>query len=156
MSGINRFLSRRDKHHRWSHHKDSQQDENHQEKVMQSAFPSPIPTPASASTSSSRAVSGTSTPLTYTTARSTSSSSVFSLSLAFPNPKTKRSPRLQAVESLVQSTTANTYDHCVLQPRITSGHLHGLFNDLEETVPEKDADQKVRSILGIQFIGGSS
>jgi hypothetical protein len=150
MSGINRFLSRRDKHHRWSHHKDAQQDESQQEKVMQPAFPSAVPTPASSSTSSPPTVSGTSTPLTYTTARSSSSTSVFSLSLAFPNPKTKRSPRLQAVKSLVQSTTANTYDHCVLQPKITSGHLHGLFTDFEESVPEKDGEQKVRSTLELE------
>ena len=153
MSGINRFLSRRDKHHRWSHNKDSNPQEVQEEKVMLPPMPSSIPEPSSSSASSSRTVSGISTPLPYSTAStsfssstsssSSSSSSPFSLSLAFSNPKTKRSPRLQATEIQVQSSTANTADHCVLQPRTTSGHLHGLFSDFEETAPEKDAEQKV-------------
>ena len=142
MSGINRFLSRRDKHHRWSHNKDSNPHEVQQEKVMLPKMPSSIPIPSSSSASSSRTVSGISTPLPYSTA-STSSSSPFSLSLAFSITKIKRSPRLQATEILVQSSTANTADHCVLQPRATSGHLHGLFSDFEENVSEKDVEQKV-------------
>ena len=158
MSGINRFLSRRDKHHRWSHNKDSNLPEVQQEKVMLPKKPSSIPIPSSSSASSSRAVSGTSTPLPYSTAStsafssSSSSSSPFSLSLAFSISKIKRSPRLQATEILVQSSTANTADHCVLQPRATSGHLHGLFNDFEETTPEKDAEQKVHGqIWSLEF-----
>ena len=153
MSGINRFLSRRDKHHRWSQNKDSNPQEVQQEKVMLPKMPSSIPIHSSSSVSSSRTVSGISTPLPYSLASTSSSStssssSPFFLSLAFSKPKTKRSPRLQATDILVQSSTANTADHCVLQPRATSGHLHGLFSDFEETAPEKDAEQKVRGTMG--------
>lgn len=144
MSGIHRFLSRRDKRH----HKDP-----HHEKVMSPSMPPPpLPTAHSSSTSSLRTFSGT---LFLPLQRHSSSSSVSSLSLAFPPPRPKASPRLQATEATVQSSTANTSDCYLLQPRQTAGHLHGLFTNHEEQVREKDEEKKVgftQSAVGMSIV----
>ncbi|MCJ1478585.1 hypothetical protein MMC13_007266 [Lambiella insularis] len=138
MSGINRFLSRREKHRKGT--------PQAQEKVK-SPMPSTLPTPSSSSASSSYNYSGASTPHSFTHKRSFSSScSLSSLSIAFPYPRGKGSPRLQPIGGLVQSTTANAGDGCLLQPRQTEGHLNGLFSDFEENIAEKDEEKTIKAL----------
>ncbi|KAI9679110.1 MAG: hypothetical protein M1829_001780 [Trizodia sp. TS-e1964] len=77
------------------------------------------------------------------------SSSVSSLSLAFKEPVTKgkRSPRLQATEGLVHASTANSLSgNPLLQPRLFSGDLLGLFPAEEGKKPEKDEDKKIKAL----------
>lgn len=116
MSTINRFLSRKDKH---SHG-------THKDKVMSSpAFtPSPTPTPSS------------------TRSRNSSYSSISSLSLAFSALVTKRSPRLQAHEGLVECCTADSRGF-LLQPKRYSGLLNGFFEGEEFKSLEKEEEKKV-------------
>ena len=142
MSGINRFLSRRDKHNK----------HGHQEKVMSPPMSSEQPTLGSSSRSSFRTSSGPSTASSISHKYSSSSSSLLSLSLAFSNVPGKRSPRLQAVQGIVHSSTAHTNDYCLLQPKQTSGYLHGLFNESEDTVPEKPDEAKGWISMGVCLV----
>ncbi len=116
MSTINKFLSRKDKH---SHG-------THKDKVMSSPArtPSPIQTPSS------------------TRSRKSSYSSSSSLSLAFSTLITKRSPRLQAHDGMVECCTADNAGF-LLQPKRHSGTLNGFFEGLELKTPEKDEEKKV-------------
>ena len=135
MSGINRFLSHREKNPR---DKDKR---NRQEKVI-----SPLVTPHSSSNSSLHTFSGVPT-LTSPYQRCSLNSSSSSLSVAFQKLSPKGYPCLQSTAGTVQASTANTYDFYLLQPRQTAGHLHGLFSEHEELVPEKDQEKKVRVFL---------
>ncbi|KAL8734843.1 MAG: hypothetical protein Q9166_001195 [cf. Caloplaca sp. 2 TL-2023] len=76
----------------------------------------------------------------------TRSSSISSLSNAFPPAAPKRSPRLQATRGTVEASTANSCDDWLLQPKQTSGFLHGSFPDEENEGPNKEDDKKVMMI----------
>ena len=130
MSGLNRLLSRRDK---------SAQRDDRLKKVM--SLPPPNPSSASDS-SSSLGSTGTFTRSSSLCGRK-SSSSLSSLSLAFTTQIPKRSPRLQAAEGTIHSSTANAYEHLLLQPKQTAGLLHGLFPEEENKSPIKDDEKKV-------------
>lgn len=131
MSGLNRLLSRRDKHaHGVDRHK----------KVM--SLPIPIPSSAS-DTSSSLVSTGTFAGSPSSLRGQKSSSSLSSLSLAFTTQTPKRSPSLQAAEGTIHSSTANAYEHLLLQPKQTAGLLHGLFPEEESKPPVKDDEKKV-------------
>lgn len=138
MSGINRFLSRRDK-------KPKEPKGAQQEKVMSPPLPFILSTPVSSSASSSRTSSAVSTPFPSVYHHS-SSSSLSSLSLAFLKVKAKTSPRLQAVGGTVHASTANASGCYLLQPRQTEGYLNGLFIDYEERVSGKVDDKSVRIV----------
>lgn len=75
--------------------------------------------------------------------RKASESSLRSLSSAFPMTPLKGSPKLAATESEVQATTANSCGDLLLQPKQTSGLLHGVFTDHEKDVSKKDDETKV-------------
>ena len=134
MSGLNKFLGRKEKHAKASQ----------RENVMSPPVPCMLPTPTSSSNSSLHTLSAVSALVFPSHRHSSSSSSLSSLSLAFPHAKPKGSPRLQASGSLVESSTANTSDYYLLQPRQTSGHLHDVFIEQEERLPEKNEEEKVR------------
>lgn len=116
MSTINRFLSRKDKHSLGTH----------KDKVMSSpAFtPSPTQTPSS------------------TRSRTSSYSSLSPLSLAFSPLVTKRSPRLQAHDGLVECCTADS-GGLLLQPKRHSGIINGFFEGETFKTPEKEEEKKV-------------
>lgn len=136
MSGINRLLSRRDKNTHGDHPK----------KVMSSPVPTPPQISDSSSTSSSVASTGTFSPFLFPLSHGrTSSSSLSSFSLAFKTQTPKRSPSLQAIEGTIHASTANASEHLLLQPKQTSGHLHGLFPDEDVETPIKDDETKVHS-----------
>ena len=75
--------------------------------------------------------------------RKPSEASLRSLSSAFLIAASKRSPKLAATESEIQATTANSYDGLLLQPKQTSGFLHGMFTDHERDTAKKDEETKV-------------
>lgn len=129
MSGLNRLLSRRDKN--------AQGDDRHK-KVMSL----PTPKPSSASDTSSSFVSTGTFTRSSSLSRRKSSSSLSSLCLAFTAQTPKRSPSLQAVEGTIHSSTANAYEHLLLQPKQTAGLLHGLFPEEERKSPVKDDEKK--------------
>lgn len=136
MSGINRLLSRRDRHT----HGD------HQKKVMSSPLPLPTQASDSSSISSSIASASTSSPFQFPLSQGrTCSSSLSSLSLAFTTHTLKRIPSLQAIEGTIHASTANASEHLLLQPKQTAGHLYGLFPDEEPETPTKDDEAKVYS-----------
>ncbi|KAI4273849.1 MAG: hypothetical protein L6R35_006377 [Caloplaca aegaea] len=58
----------------------------------------------------------------------------------------KRSPRLQASWGTIESSTANSGDDWLLQPKQTAGFLHGSLPDDESQPMEKDDEKKVRMI----------
>ncbi|MCJ1351089.1 MAG: hypothetical protein MMC33_001071 [Icmadophila ericetorum] len=151
MSGINRLLSRRDRHRKDpkdpKETKETRQEKGSGEKVMSSSILplQPPPPTVSSSSSSLRTFSGVSTVFSPPF-RQSSSSSLSSLSLAFAHPKPKGSPRSEATQPTVHSSTANTSDFYLLQPRQTAGHLHGLFTDFEEKIPEKDEEVKIKAL----------
>ena len=140
MSGINKFLSRREKHRR-------RPQPEIIEKVMpplMRSMPSAIPTPTSSSASSFHTHSGTSThPCSSHKHSFSSSCSLSSLSVAFPNSRSKGSPRLHPLDGVVHSTTANACGRLLLQPQQTAGHLFGLFSDFEDHVGEQDDQDTV-------------
>ncbi|KAI9818484.1 MAG: hypothetical protein M1827_000543 [Pycnora praestabilis] len=149
MSGINRFLSRREKHTSGSHQK---------QKVKSPLLPAFSPS-SFEDHSSSSSVSGAKTP-SSSFRYNHPSSSLSSLCLAFPDPKIgKGSPYSQATEGLVHATTADWYDDFLLQPRLISGDLQGLFTLDEKKKPEKDEEKKIKLLtqkltrLGITDIG---
>ncbi|MCJ1434087.1 hypothetical protein MMC27_003453 [Xylographa pallens] len=114
MSGINKFLSRREKHRKHPQPETL-------EKVIPPlvlSMPPAIPTPASSSASS----------------------------FSFPNSRSKGSPRLQPLDGLVHSTTANACGRLLLQPQQTAGHLFGLFSDFEDHVGEKDDQDTIKAL----------
>lgn len=129
MSGLNRLLSRRDKN--------AHGDDRHK-KVMSL----PIPQSSSASETSSLVSPGTFAH-SSSSLRGRNSSSLSSLSLAFATQTPKRSPSLQAAESTIHSSTANAYEHLLLQPKQIAGLLHGLFPEEERKSPVKDDEKKV-------------
>ena len=53
-----------------------------------------------------------------------SSSSFTTVSKAFSSPTLKRSPRVSAVQGLVEASTANGFDNFILQPKKISGNSH--------------------------------
>lgn len=119
MSTINRFLSRKDKLSRGAL----------KDKVMSSPAPTPSPIPTPISTRS----------------RNSSYSSFSSLSLAFSALVTKRSPRLQAHEGLVECGTAD-FGGFLLQPKRHSGVLDGFFEGEKVKTPEKEEEKKVQHL----------
>lgn len=133
MSGINRFLSRRDKNRSGS-----------RQRKVKSPPPSPpicpLP-PLFDGQSCSSCSCGLTASMPSRTHRSSSSSS---LSLAFPAlANGKGSARMQATSCIVHASTANSLDHYILQPQPTSGYLHNLFFADEKKPPQKDQDKKV-------------
>ena len=44
----------------------------------------------------------------------------------------------------MHSSTANSSEHLLLQPKQTAGHLQGTLPDHEETLPKKNEEKKVR------------
>lgn len=58
--------------------------------------------------------------------------------------KSKTSSRLQAVGGTVHTSTANTCDLYLLQPRQTEGYLNGLFIDYGDKVRDKSDEKSVR------------
>ncbi|MCJ1400002.1 hypothetical protein MMC11_003205 [Xylographa trunciseda] len=142
MSGINRFLSRREKHRK-------QHQPEKIEKVNPPpapSMPSSIPTPTSSSASSFHTNSGTSNPCSSHKRSFSPSCSLLSLSIAFTNPRTKGSPRLQPLGGVVQSTTANSCGRRLLQPQQTASHLQSLFFDFEDHVGEKDDETTIKAL----------
>ncbi|KAL8956201.1 MAG: hypothetical protein Q9193_006208, partial [Seirophora villosa] len=109
-------------------------------KVMSTPAPS---TPSSPSDSSSSTFSAPSISWSLAASRGdTRSSSISSLSNAFPASTAKRSPRLQASWGTIESSTANSGDDWLLQPKQTSGFLHGSLPDDESQPVEKDDEKK--------------
>ncbi|KAI4131975.1 MAG: hypothetical protein LQ338_000959 [Usnochroma carphineum] len=105
------------------------------------------PTPSSPSESVPSASSYPSTSSSLAASkRHTRSSSLSSLSNAFPSVASKRSPRLQASQGTIESSTANSGDDWLLQPKQTSGFLHGSFPDEEPPPSNKDDEKKVKLI----------
>lgn len=131
MSGINRLLSRRDK--------SARADDRHK-KVM--SLPTPKSSSASGTSSSSSSLVSTGT-FTRSSLCGRKSSSLSSLSLAFTAQTPKRSPTLQAADGTIHSSTANAFEHLLLQPKQTAGLLHGLFPEEESRSPVKDDEKKV-------------
>lgn len=103
---------------------------------------------SSPSESTSSASSSLGFPGSYDARRShTRSSSLSSLSIAFPAANAKRSPRLQATKGTIESSTANSCDNRLLQPKQTSGFLNGSFPEEERRVSEEEeGDNKARSL----------
>ncbi|MCJ1467646.1 hypothetical protein MMC07_006271 [Pseudocyphellaria aurata] len=58
----------------------------------------------------------------------------------------KRSPSLQQADGTIHSSTANAYEHLLLQPKQTAGLLHGLFPEEESKPPVKDDDKKIKAL----------
>ncbi|KAI4220525.1 MAG: hypothetical protein L6R36_007564 [Xanthoria steineri] len=79
----------------------------------------------------------------------TRSSSISSFSNAFacPTSASKRSPRVHATRGIVESSTANSCDDWLLQPKQTLGFLHGSSTDEDREVPTKADDKKIKVIL---------
>lgn len=50
---------------------------------------------------------------------------------------------MQLTEGTILSSTANTYERLLLQPKQTAGSLHGLFPEEELKAPFKDDEKKV-------------
>ncbi|KAL8805474.1 MAG: hypothetical protein Q9182_001929 [Xanthomendoza sp. 2 TL-2023] len=107
--------------------------------VVKKVMSSPVQ-PSSESTSSASSRS-------FPAGRSrTRSSSFSSLSNAFLPTSSKRSPRLQATRGTVESSTANSCDDWLLQPKQSSGFLHGSLSDDENDTPNREDDRKVKMI----------
>ncbi|KAL8926757.1 MAG: hypothetical protein Q9208_002831 [Pyrenodesmia sp. 3 TL-2023] len=130
MSTFQRLMSRKDKH-------------GTLKKVMSTPAQSSLSSrPESTSSASSSGDAWSSA----ASRRHTRSSSLSSLSNAFPITISKRSPRLQATNGTIESSTANSRDDWLLQPKQTSGFLHGSFPDEEPQTLEKDDEKKVKLI----------
>ncbi|KAL8707148.1 MAG: hypothetical protein Q9225_007814 [Loekoesia sp. 1 TL-2023] len=103
--------------------------------------------PSSPSESTSSASSYPNTSWSLIASRThTRSSSLSSLSNAFTTSSPKRSPRLQATQGTIEASTANSSHDWLLQPKQTSGFLHGSFPDEEVKPLEKDDDKKIKLI----------
>ena len=61
---------------------------------------------------------------------------------------------MQATEGTIHTSTANSSEDLLLQPKQTGGLLHGLFPNEDKKVPEKDEDKKVWSLPVLQFKKG--
>lgn len=135
MSGFNRFLTRR-------------RSGSRQRKVMSppSLLPIPPVSPTPLSLDGQCASSFTEGVTDcFPSRRKTSSSSLCSLSLAFPDSSTgKGAPDLQATETLVYASTANSLGRYILQPQSPSGQLSGLFSADKKNPLAKDEKDKVR------------
>lgn len=141
MSGINRLLSRRDRHAHGDHH---------QEKVMSSPALAPTPLQISDSSSLSSSITSASTfPPLLLSHGCASSSSLSSLSLAFTTQTPKRTPSLQATEGTIIASTANASEHLLLQPKQTAGLLHGLFPEEDRQIPVRDDEKKVGRLFSL-------
>ena len=76
------------------------------------------------------------------------SSSLSSLSSAFPAADTKRSPRLQASTGTIESSTANSCDLLLLQPKHVSGSLDGsISGDEDRRISDEETDDVNRARL---------
>lgn len=131
MNGINRFLSRRDKH--------THGDDRHKKVMSSPAVETPSRSPDSLSTSSSYHSPRTSSRHSFYLRNS----SLSSLSLAFTPQVQKQFPVMQLTEGTILSSTANTNERLLLQPKQTAGSLHGLFPEEELKAPVKDDEKKV-------------
>jgi len=134
MSGINKFLTRRDRNRSGSR----------QRKVMS---PSPLPpVPPAYLSLDGQCASSCTEGVTdcFPSRRKNSSSSLCSLSLAFPDlPTGKGAPHLQTTVTLVYASTANSLDRYILQPEPPSGQFFGLFTADKKILPGKDEKEKV-------------
>ena len=136
MSGINRFLTRRDRNR-----SGSRQRKVTSPSPLPPVSPSPLSLDGQCSSSCTEGVKDC-----FPSRRRHSSSSVYSLSLAFPDlPMGKGSPHLQATKTLVYASTANSLDRHVLQPGPPSGQIFDLFTADKKTPPAKHEKEKVRS-----------
>ncbi|KAL8829480.1 MAG: hypothetical protein Q9170_006152 [Blastenia crenularia] len=135
MSTFHRLMSRKEKHGNGTI-----------KKVMPTPTPTQVsPSSPSESTSSASSYAGASWCF-VTSSTHTRSSSISSLCNAFPPASSKRSPRLQATCGTIEASTANSSHDWLLQPKQTSGFLHGSFPEEEAPPPEKDDDKKVKMI----------
>ncbi len=162
MSGINRFLSRREKRSSGSQQKKvkfpSLPSSSSSPSLLSVPAPAPLlhvlsevapklllpppsmPESESETVASSSSHSGTSTPLSLPRSWSSSLSSV---SLAFPGPAGKCSPLSRLITSMVQSSTADSVD-LVLQPRLIIGDdLYACFTPEDGRKSAKDEEKKV-------------
>ena len=85
--------------------------------------------------------------------RKASQSSLRSLSSAFLVTASKRSPRLAATASEIQATTADSYEGFLLQPKQTSGFLHGVFTDHEKVGPRNSEEIEVCALERTDVLG---
>ncbi|KAL9601711.1 MAG: hypothetical protein Q9219_002322 [cf. Caloplaca sp. 3 TL-2023] len=134
MSTFQRLMNRKEKHGNGT-----------VKKVMSLPAPSSSSSP-SESSFSAWSYSGTCSPLVASRTH-TRSSSLSSLSNAFPPATLKRSPRLQAISGTIEASTANSSHNWLLQPKQTSGFLHGSFPDEDAPRPERDDDNKKVKII---------
>ncbi|KAL8951500.1 MAG: hypothetical protein Q9222_002527 [Ikaeria aurantiellina] len=113
--------------------------------TVKKVMSSPVqPSPSSPSDSTSSAYSSPEASWFFNTRTShTRSSSISSLSNAFSTASSKRSPRLQVTPATIESSTANSYDDWLLQPKQTSGFLHGSPPDEDNVALEKEDDNNV-------------
>jgi len=89
--------------------------------------------------------------------RKSSSSSLCSLSLAFPDSSPgKGAPDLQATETLVYASTANSLGRYILQPQSPSGQLSGLLTADKKNPLAKEEKEKVRPRFEVVEYGSTS
>jgi len=84
-----------------------------------------------------------------------SHSSLRSLSSAFLVTPSKRSPRIAATASEIQATTADSYEGLLLQPKQTSGLLHGVFTDHEKVGSKNGDETEVCALERADVMGGA-
>lgn len=137
MSGINRFLSRRDKTRSGSR----------QKKVIPLLLSPPVPycaPPFLDGQSCGHGIIESCSPKRRS--NRSSSSSLESLSLAFPDspPGKSSPPHLRPSKTPVHSSTANSLDCCILQPGPAPNNFYGLFTPDKKSSPDKDEKEKVR------------
>ncbi|KAL9577306.1 MAG: hypothetical protein Q9203_007515 [Teloschistes exilis] len=113
-------------------------------KVMSTPSP-PVPSSPSESTCSTFVSPATPSSLDIVRVH-VHSSSLSSLSSAFPAINTKVSPRLQATVGNVESSTANSCDGWLLQPKQTSGLPNGNLSEDDDRVAEGNTNKKVDAI----------
>ncbi|KAI4177740.1 MAG: hypothetical protein LQ343_000204 [Gyalolechia ehrenbergii] len=133
MSTFHRLMSRKERHGNGVF-----------KKVMSTPAHSSPSSPSESTSSASSYPSGSCSGVASRT--HTRSSSLSSLSSAFPSAARKRSPRLQATQGTIESSTANSSHDWLLQPKQTSGFLHGSFPDEDVPQPKKDDDKKIKII----------
>ncbi|KAI4251677.1 MAG: hypothetical protein LQ352_004720 [Teloschistes flavicans] len=110
-------------------------------KVMSIPSP-PVPSSPSASTCSTFVSPATPTSLDIASVH-VRSSSLSSLSNAFSAIHTKGSPRLQATVGAIESSTANSCDGWLLQPKQTSGFPKDSLSEDDDRVFEGNTNKKV-------------
>ncbi|KAL8889578.1 MAG: hypothetical protein Q9215_003138 [Flavoplaca cf. flavocitrina] len=125
MDTFHRFVSRKDK-----------SGNGDVKKVMSS---SPVQTSSESYSSASSSAGRSHT-------RSSSISS-FSNAFALPTSTSKQSPRVHATRGIVESSTANSCDDWLLQPKQTLGFLHGGSADEDKEPSTKADEKKIKMIM---------